>query len=144
MQPCQRAISKAGSSPGSLNGSKSPALLRVVSVVCVHPFLVHSVEHWDKESFTLEGCRRKAHIWYLIEATSIIRKNVLFFIRKRDSKKSFSQAMTTFEYQGYKSPQLVCIRILSWAVSAVIPQPCPQPWPLPAAGEGKPNHLDSS
>lgn len=50
---------------------------------------------------------------------------------KRDSKKSFSQAVTTFGCQGSKSPQLVCIRIL---------QPCPQPWPLPAAAaEGKPN-----
>lgn len=38
VQPCQRAVSKAGSSPGSsLHGSKSSALLRVVCVVCVPP-----------------------------------------------------------------------------------------------------------
>lgn len=63
-------------------------------------FLVHSAENWDKQSFTPEGCRRKAYIWYLLEAPSIIRKNVQFLLWKGIFKKSFSQAVKTFGFQG--------------------------------------------
>lgn len=28
------------------------------------PCLDHSAENWDKQSFSLESCRRKAYIWY--------------------------------------------------------------------------------
>lgn len=43
------------------------------------PFPAHTAENQDKQSFTLESCRGKAYIWYLLEAPSIIRKKIWGF-----------------------------------------------------------------
>lgn len=52
--------------------------------------LPHSqCKDWDTQSFTLQGCRTKACICYLLEAPLIIRKSVLFYYEKGFKKVLF-------------------------------------------------------
>lgn len=66
VQPWQisarRQLTEVRSTSGtSLIGSKSSALLRIVSVVYVL-FLPHNADNLKKQSFTLESCKRNAYI----------------------------------------------------------------------------------